>query len=309
MSTTSTFKFKDSANPTSPFTLTATNNSAGTANVLQSIPTVVGQTMVLTSVVIGAGVEHIGAHLFQGITSLTEVTFGPDSGLLEISQGAFNGCTSLANIAIPEKVTIIGFHAFYGCNKLVAITLPEGLTSIGEAAFRKCSSLVDVSIPTSVTTLGEHAFSKCSSLVAVSIPTSVTSIGESAFDECTSLAAVSIPTSVTSIGKYAFWGCWSLKSVTFPKSLTSIGTDAFRGSGLTKVTLYYGNIFHKSPAKNVMFGGTIVDIIIIGAPRLQVLPMIFSIENGPPLGAYHRPNSGHGTPGGVACKRHVKNRT
>ena len=97
--------------------------------------------------------------------------------------------------------------------------------------------------------------------------------------------------------------------MTFPKSLTSIGADAFRGSGLTKVTLYYGTLDYKRPAKNVMFRGAIVDIIIIGAPRLQVLPMIFSIENGPPLGDYHRPNSGHGTHGGVACKSHVKNRT
>ena len=310
---------------------------------------------VLTSAAIGAAITGIMSSVFQNRTSLTEVTFGPNSELLAISHFLFYGCAALTAITIPESVTdiqlaafsgctkltsvegmegviTIGNDAFFGCNKLTLITIPESVTTIQRYAFSKCSDLTSVSGMEGVTSISDGAFAYCPSLTAITIPEKVTIIDistfngcnkltsiegmegvdvirGSAFFGCNKLTAITLPEGLTTIGNAAFKECWSLKSMTFPKSLTTIGADAFLGSGLNKVTLYYGNIFHKSPAKNVMFGGAIVDIIIIGAPRLQVLPMIFSIENGPPLGDYHRPNSGHGTPGGVACKRHVKNRT
>jgi hypothetical protein len=81
--------------------------------------------------------------------------------------GAFEGCSSLTSITIPESVTEIGEHAFEGCSSLTSITIPESVTVIGESAFAGCSSLTSITIPKRVTVIGGYAFEDCSSLTSV----------------------------------------------------------------------------------------------------------------------------------------------
>ena len=129
-----------------------------------------------------------------------------------------------------EGVSItIGENAFDGCTALTTLSLPENVVSIGENAFRNCTGLTSVTIPNSVTSIGDGAFSGCTGLTSVVIPDSVTSIGARAFYNCTGLTSVTIGTSVTSIGSNAFYYCTGLTSVTIPDSVASIGSYAFRG--------------------------------------------------------------------------------
>lgn len=51
--------------------------------------------------------------------------------------------------------------AFDGCTRLTSITIPNSVTSIGESAFSGCINLTSVTIPNSVTTIGAYAFSAC----------------------------------------------------------------------------------------------------------------------------------------------------
>ena len=175
-------------------------------------------------VVITSGTK-IGSGAFDDCSSLTSVTI-PDS-ITEIGDYAFRGCSSLTSVTIPDSVTSIGVYAFRDCSSLTSITIPDSVTSIGKYAFQGCSSLTSVTIGNSVTSIGDYAFWLCSSLTSVTIPDSVTEIGRSAFSNCSSLSSVTIPDSVTSIGKYAFYNCSSLTSVTIPNSVTSIGSSAF----------------------------------------------------------------------------------
>ena len=144
-----------------------------------------------------------------------------------IGNGAFEGCSSLKSITIPNSVTSIGKDAFWGCSGLTSITIPNSVTSIGESAFLSCSSLKSITIPNSVTSIGYNAFWNCSGLTSITIPNSVTSIGEGAFKFCSGLTSITIPNSVTSIGEDAFWGCSGLTSITIPNSVTSIANGAF----------------------------------------------------------------------------------
>ena len=78
------------------------------------------------------------------ITSFAEfVNFSRISNLV---QYAFNGCSSLAEIALPASLTSIGNYAFKDCTTLAEISLPASLTSIGGNAFQYCSSLQYISI-------------------------------------------------------------------------------------------------------------------------------------------------------------------
>ena len=119
------------------------------------------------------------------------------------------------NVAIPEevtymnrtrKVTSIGSLAFEDCSGLTSVTIPNSVTSIGESAFYYCSSLTSVTIPNSVTSIGNFAFYYCKGLTSVTIPNSVTSIGKYAFANCSGLTSVTIGSGVTSIGYRAFDG-------------------------------------------------------------------------------------------------------
>ena len=181
-------------------------------------------------------VTSIGSYAFESCSGLTSVTI-PNS-VTSIGYRAFYYCSSLTSVTIPNSVTSIANNAFHGCSSLTSVTIPNSVTSIRYGAFHGCSSLTSVTIPNSVTSIGDYAFYRCSSLTSVTIPNSVTSIGDYAFESCSSLTSVTIPNSVTSIGEEAFRDCSSLTSVIIPNSVTSIGEEAFRDcSSLTSVTI------------------------------------------------------------------------
>ena len=103
------------------------------------------------------------------------------------------------DIVIPESVvynaktysvTSIGSYAFDDCSGLTSVNIPNSVTRIGHGAFMDCSSLTSVTIPNSVTSIGWAAFEGCSSLTSVTIPNSVTSIDDEAFSDCTELASI-----------------------------------------------------------------------------------------------------------------------
>ena len=151
-----------------------------------------------------------------------------DDGTVKITD--YTGSDS--KLVIPstidgKKVTSIGGYAFEYCTSLTSITIPNSVTSIGDWAFDECASLTSITIPDSVTSIGDSAFEYCKSLTSITIPNSVTSIGDTAFYNCISLTSITIPNSVTSIGHAAFGYCTSLTSITIPNSVTSIGYEAF----------------------------------------------------------------------------------
>ncbi len=117
-----------------------------------------------------------------------------------IGRLAFNDCSGLTSVTIPDSVKSIGWCAFYGCSGLTSVTIPDGVTSIEYETFSDCSGLTSVTIPDGVTSIGEGAFEGCSGLTSVTIPDGVTSIARHAFYNCSGLASVTIPESVTSIG-------------------------------------------------------------------------------------------------------------
>ena len=171
---------------------------------------------------------------FQGCTNLKNVTI-PDS-VTSIGGCAFANCSSLTSIIIPDSVITIEYETFNGCSSLTNVLIPNSVTSIGNNAFSGCSSLTNVVIPNGVTSLERETFSWCSSLMSITIPDSVTSIDSHVFYYCNSLTSIIIPDSVISIGFYAFYYCCGLTSITIPNSVTYIGDNAFYGcSNLTSV--------------------------------------------------------------------------
>ncbi len=173
-----------------------------------------------------------------------------------IGGGAFEDCSGLKSVTIPNSVTSIGRRAFYNCSGLTSVVFnAENCTtmgSLGSYVFDGCSNLTSLTIGENVKTIPEYAFEDCSGLTKVEISDIAAWCNISFGDyyanplcyahhlylngkEVTNLV---IPKSVTSIGSYAFSCCSGLTSVIIPNSVTSIGAEAFiRCSGLTSVTI------------------------------------------------------------------------
>ena len=221
------------------YNLNKTEKTAAVTYKEQNNPSYSGSIEIPLSILINEVeyiVSSIGDRAFEGCTGLTSVTI-PDS-VTRIWNWAFSSCSGLTSITIPNSVTSIGGSAFEGCSGLTSITIPNSVSSIGGSAFSGCSGLTSITIPNSVTTIGDYAFEYCSGLISITIPNSVTSIGSHAFADCSGLTSITIPNSVTSIGSHAFSYCSGLTSITIPNSVTSIGESAFSYcSGLTTITI------------------------------------------------------------------------
>lgn len=193
----------------------------------------------IKTVIVNYGVTHIGDYAFNACTNLCSVTL-PES-VISIGHNAFYRCDSLTSIILPESVSSIGKAAFRGCKALTAVNIPTSITSIENYTFDNCESLATINIPKSVISIGLYAFGSCASLNSIDIPESVTSIGYGAFSRCTSLTSVTIPKSIASIETYTFNNCTSLASIYIHESVTSINKEAFFECTSLSDVYYSGN--------------------------------------------------------------------
>ncbi|MDE7394645.1 MAG: leucine-rich repeat domain-containing protein, partial [Clostridiales bacterium] len=131
------------------------------------------------------------------------------------------GCKSSV-IPANGSVTRIEESAFEHCSGLTSITVPDSVTSIGRYAFKDCDALSEISVPfvgakrDNTDFLSEH-FGYI--------------FGARRYDDNKSNVPASLKTVIitggTLIAAYAFWGCRSLTSIIIPSSVTDIGGGAF----------------------------------------------------------------------------------
>lgn len=133
------------------------NGSATTVNVPASIDgyPVIGirngafyQNTSITRVVIPEGIEFVGSD-FQGN-----------------NDGAFEGCTNLAYITLPDSLWHIGYDAFWGTG-LRSVTIPENAVQISGGAFADCTALTTVRLPEGIYDINYRCFKGCTSLRSI----------------------------------------------------------------------------------------------------------------------------------------------
>lgn len=173
-------------------------------------------TSKLETLIVGDGIEEIGALAFDGCTSLKTVIL--PSTPITIKGKAFAE-TGIESIDIPGSVSFEGEHHFYSCESLVSVTLGNGITSTPQAGFYSCSALKEVNLPSTLTNIGTQTFGKCDGMESITLPTSLKTIEASAFTWCSSLSSIGPFTNVTSIGNNAFKNCYALKEIYLPETL------------------------------------------------------------------------------------------
>lgn len=135
------------------------------------------------------------------------------SSLLEIrklnnAEACVYRCQKSASgtVTIPAQwnglpVTSIHSYAFENCSGVTKIILPDSIKTIENYAFFSCGML-EISIPASVSTIGASAFYGCKALKKLPLPEGLKTISRQLFTY-SGVQAVYIPASVTSIEAYA----------------------------------------------------------------------------------------------------------
>ena len=222
---------------------------------LTSIPERMFSETSLQSVFIPNTVTEIGQAAFYSCEQLVDVMFEEDgvAPLVledgEMSQysggsytsytyyGVFAGCSSLKEIYLPERTTVVGNYAF-----------SKAAESQGSnASVTGTMTLENVWLPSTLTRIGIHAFDDAQQLSSVTFTSGGTGnleIGEYAFRD-TGLVQLVLPDGPAeiTIAQYAFSGCTLLESIYLSAGVTEIGSFAFGSqyssfrSSLTTVTL------------------------------------------------------------------------
>ncbi len=168
----------------------------------------------------------------------------------EIGRGAFQGCSELENVEIPNTVKRIMTEAFSGCYNLSTV-IPESVVEVGENAFNNTpyyennwengalyidgiliksnysDEFQNVTVREGTRVIADKAFGDNWELSSITFPESLTHIGYSAFNNCVNLKNIKLPDSLEYIGDNAFNGCSEIESLYFGGNVEYIGSNSF----------------------------------------------------------------------------------
>lgn len=144
--------------------------------------------VVIPGTVNGMPVTAISGKAFENNTHIKTVTIPASVQAIEDgyldgwseSHSAFYRCTNLETVLFEEgsQLSYIGISAFECCSKLSSITLPDSLRTLGESAFSGCQSLQSLTLPEGVVTLGQNVISG-SGIRTLTVPASCVEISYS----------------------------------------------------------------------------------------------------------------------------------
>lgn len=191
----------------------------------------------LKTIKLPSTITSIGDEAFYNCQSLTNIEGLDKCNLKSIGSAAFSNCKALENLDFSQSTfTDVPSKAFNGCSTLAKITLPNTLTTIGGYAFYACYGIPQLDLSnTALTTLENYALYQMRETTKFSLPDSISSIGTHAFSVSTSNGAVPtiLPASLKDKVNYkdAATSPWLNRKVMFTDE--NVKTIHFYGNGAT----------------------------------------------------------------------------
>jgi hypothetical protein len=167
-------------------------------------------------------INIIGAHAFQD-TGLTDIAIDLTASYYDtgIGEYAFADCAKLKSVRLTNSA-YLGQAAFQCCTALTSVTLPNKSSYAYPETFSGCTSLSGIAIPPKVWMLNDGMFRNCTSLTGIDLQdyaddkSQLDRLGSEVFDGCIGLSSLVIPSSIT--------------------SLMQIDENFLRGSSVRKIT-------------------------------------------------------------------------
>lgn len=184
----------------------------------------------LQNIIIPSSIKSIGDYAFELCYSMKNVEFNTNV-LTEIGGDAFEGCSGLTNVTLPESVEYIGTRAFKDCSELETINMPQSLTKIGEEAFDGCEKLsCSITLPSTTTTIGNGAFNGCPLTEVICLATTPPSVYRDTIPK-----PAPLPTVVTTFGNSSNQST----SPTYPLYVPSSSLSEYKSSTNVSVSGYH----------------------------------------------------------------------
>lgn len=234
------------------------------------IGTCTDEDIVIPSKYEGKPVTEIGEEAFYCVDTMKSIKI-PNT-VTYIASYAFEDCTGLTELILPDSVTAVGAQAFW-YSGIQSLTIGSGVEDLHSSAVLCCESLTEIvvsesnehyksvdgnlyskdgktfilyaigkqdtsfAVPDGVEVIGPRALSS-SILASVTLPNTLKEIGSEAFHSCEKLENVNVPEGVTSIGLNAFQVCYSLRSISLPASLVTLEGNPFSNcNSLSEITV------------------------------------------------------------------------
>lgn len=191
----------------------------------------------LKTIKLPSTITSIGDEAFYNCQSLTNIEGLDKCNLKSIGSASFSNCKALENLDFSQSTfTNVPSKAFNGCSALAKITLPNTLTTIGGYAFYACYGIPQLDLSnTALTTLENYALYQMRETTKLSLPDSISNIGTHAFSVSTSNGAVPtiLPASLKDKVNYkdAATSPWLNRKVMFTDE--NVKTIHFYGNGAT----------------------------------------------------------------------------
>ncbi|MBR1867650.1 MAG: leucine-rich repeat protein [Clostridia bacterium] len=183
---------------------------------------------------------RVGLGAFNNCSNLTEFVFGEGSMIETISEAMLKDLP-ITSITLPDTVRRIEANAFNGCTELKEINIPDALEYIGDFAFANTAIGGEFYINGNVTNIGAGAFmgtnitdfivDATNSLYTSDENGIIYDISDAiyAFPAGKEISELRLDSQVKSIKNYAFAGVKHIKSIFIPETVMEIGTGAFSG--------------------------------------------------------------------------------
>lgn len=181
------------------------------------------------------GVKVIRGSAFNNCTKIKNL-YIPDS-VEEIEENSFE-YLNIESVHIPKSIKKMGDFLFFYCQNLKKVYIDDGLKLIGTGMFFGCTKIKIIKLPDTIEIIRFEAFGECSSLDKINLPSNVKFIGNGAFKRCNNLKFIEIPRNVVGLTYNLFSSCCNLSEVILNEGLTVISDNCFHGcSNLKRIRI------------------------------------------------------------------------